>query len=120
MFADALREVVENTEGAIASLLMDFEGIAVESYAQEDTSGFDIGVIGAEFSVIVKSVQRAVESLEAGGAKELAVQAEKITTLIRVLNSDYFIALAMRPDGNLGKGRFMLRTTAPKLLQELA
>lgn len=118
MFADALREVVENTDGAVASLLMDFEGIAVDSYTKEG-SVFDIGVIGAEFSVIVKSVQRAVEALEAGGAKEVAVQADKVTTLIRILNQGYFIALALGPNGNIGKGRFMLRTTAPKLIDEL-
>ena len=40
-------------------------------------------------------------------------------TLIRTLNDTYFLALAMRPDGNLGKGRYMMRTAAPKLLAEL-
>ncbi len=119
MFAQTLREVVDNTEGALASLLMDFEGIAVESYAIQD-AGFDIDIVGAEFSVIVKSVQRAIESLEAGAAKELAVQADKVITLIRVLNKDYFVALTMKPEGNLGKGRFMLRTAAPKLIEDLA
>jgi predicted regulator of Ras-like GTPase activity (Roadblock/LC7/MglB family) len=119
MFAQTLREVVDNTEGAFASLLMDFEGIAVESYAREG-SGFDIDVVGAEFSVIVKSVQRAIDSLEAGSAKELAVQADKVITLIRVLNKDYFVALTMQPEANIGKGRFMLRTAAPKLIEDLA
>ena len=119
MFSDTLREVVDGTDGAIASLLMDFEGIAVESYAK-DRNVFDIDVVGAEFSVIIKSVRRAVESLDAGEAKELAVQADKVVTLIRVLNSDYFVALTMRPTGNMGKGRFMLRVAAPKFLEDLA
>jgi predicted regulator of Ras-like GTPase activity (Roadblock/LC7/MglB family) len=119
MFADTLREVVDGTEGAIASLLMDFEGIAVESYAS-DRDVFDIDVVGAEFSVIIKSVRRAIDSLDAGNTKELAVQAEKVITLIRVLNNDYFVALTMRPNGNMGKGRFMLRTAVPKLLEDLA
>jgi predicted regulator of Ras-like GTPase activity (Roadblock/LC7/MglB family) len=119
MFADTLREVVDNTDGAIASLLMDFEGIAVESFAK-DRDVFDIDVVGAEFSVIIKSVRRAIDSLDAGNTKEMAVQADKIVTLIRVLNADYFVALTMRPTGNMGKGRFMLRTAAPKLLEDLA
>jgi len=119
MFTDALRDLVEGTEGALASLLMDFQGVPVEQYAK-DSSPFNIEVVGAEFSVIVKSVQRAIDSLEAGGTKELAVQADKVTTLIRVLNNEYFVALALGPDANLGKGRFMLRVAAPKLLEELA
>jgi predicted regulator of Ras-like GTPase activity (Roadblock/LC7/MglB family) len=99
---------------------MDFEGIPLERYVRQGAKvPFDIEVVGAEFSVIVKSVQRTVDSLEAGGAKEVAVQADKVTTLIRVLNSDYFVALAMEPSGNLGKGRYMLRIAAPKLVAEL-
>jgi predicted regulator of Ras-like GTPase activity (Roadblock/LC7/MglB family) len=119
MFSVALRELVEGTDGALASLLMDFQGVAVEQYAK-DPSPFDIEVVGAEFSVIVKSVQRAIESLDAGGTTEVAVQAEKVTTLIRVLNHEYFVALALGPNANLGKGRFMLRVAAPKFLEALA
>ena len=40
-------------------------------------------------------------------------------TLIRVLSETYFLALAIRPDGNFGKGRYLMRTAAPKLVAEL-
>lgn len=121
MFVEALRDVVENTEGAIAGLLMDVEGIPLERYVKEGaTAPFDIDVVGAEFSVIVKSVQRTVDSLEAGGTHEVSVQAERIITLIRVLNEEYFLALALNTAGNIGKGRYMLRVSAPKFLSELS
>ncbi|MBK7399507.1 MAG: hypothetical protein IPJ34_25415 [Myxococcales bacterium] len=121
MFKETLRQVVESTEGAIAGLLMGFDGIAVESYTRDEaTDAKDINEIGMEFSVIVGSIRRAAETLEAGGAREVSIQAEHLVTLIRVLNDDYFLALTMRPDGNPGKGRFVLRTTAPKLIAELS
>ena len=41
-------------------------------------------------------------------------------TLIRMLSDTYFLALALAPDGNFGKGRYLMRTAAPKLLAELA
>ena len=120
MFKEALRQIVEGTDGAIAGLLMGFDGIPVESYTRDGaSSGKDITEIGMEFSVILGSIQRAAESLEAGGAREVAIQTEHLTTLIRVVNPEYFLALTMRPDGNPGKGRFILRTTAPRLVQEL-
>jgi predicted regulator of Ras-like GTPase activity (Roadblock/LC7/MglB family) len=122
MFKEALRQIVEQTEGAIAGLLMGFDGIAVDSYTRDEGISpniKDINEIGMEFSVILGSIKRAAEALEAGGAKEVAIQAEHLTTLIRVINEDYFVALTMRPDGNPGKGRFILRTAAPKILQEL-
>ena len=122
MFKDALRQIVEQTEGAIAGLLMGFDGIAVDSYTRDteaDQAAKDINEIGMEFSVILGSIKRAAEALESGGAKEVAIQAEHLTTLIRVINDEYFVALTMRPDGNPGKGRFVLRTAAPRIMQEL-
>jgi predicted regulator of Ras-like GTPase activity (Roadblock/LC7/MglB family) len=118
MFQDALRAMVEGTEGGVAGLVMDNEGIAVDSYARGDAP-FDITVVGIEFGVVLGSIKRAAESLEAGQAREVSIGTEKMTTLIRTLNETYFLALAIRPDGNLGKGRFLMRTAAPKLLAEL-
>ncbi len=119
MFQTVLKEVVEGTEGGIASLLMDFEGIPVDSYSKPDAP-FDINTIGAEFSVVIKSIQRAAQMLEAGDTAEIAIQAAKVTTVIRVLNDRHFVAVSVRPDGNVGKARYMLRVKAPVLLKEMA
>jgi len=118
VFQDVLRDVVDGTEGGIASLLMDFEGIAVDSYSKPGAP-FDIATIGAEFSVVLKSIQRAAQMLEAGETAEVAIQAEKMTTLIRVVNDTYFVAFSMAPGANIGKARYMLRTRVPTLLKEL-
>ncbi len=119
MFKEALQGVVDEIEGGMAGLLMDFEGIPLESYAREE-SAFDIEQVGAEVSVVVKAIQRASEMLDAGDTKEVAFKSAKMTTLIRILNDNYFIAVTLRPDGNLGKGRFLLRLAAPKLVEELS
>jgi len=42
-----------------------------------------------------------------------------MVTLIRVINKGYFVAMTMSPEGNLGKGRYLLRVMAPTLAQEL-
>jgi predicted regulator of Ras-like GTPase activity (Roadblock/LC7/MglB family) len=118
MFREALQQVVDGTEGGLAGLLMDFEGIPVETYSKKDAP-FDIESVGAEVSVVVKAIQRAVEMLQAGATKEVAFKSDKMVTLIRVVNENYFVALTMAPDGNFGKGRYLLRTAAPKLLEEL-
>ncbi|MDB5218328.1 MAG: hypothetical protein JWO86_6255, partial [Myxococcaceae bacterium] len=83
-------------------------------------SPFDINTIGIEFSVVIGSIKRASEMLEAGAANEIAVGTDRLVTIIRTLGDTYFLALAMRPDGNFGKGRYLMRTAAPKLIAELA
>jgi predicted regulator of Ras-like GTPase activity (Roadblock/LC7/MglB family) len=118
MFKEALRSVVDGTDGGIAGLLMDFEGISVESYSKE--SAFDIESVGAEVSVVVKAIQRASEMLQAGDPREVAFRSDKLVTLIRIINDGYFVAMTMTPDGNLGKGRYLLRIAAPQIAEELA
>ena len=95
MFREALRNMVENTDGGVAGLIMDSEGISVEAYAKDDT--LDITTIGIEFGVVLGSIRRAAESLEAGQPREVAIATDKMITLIRTLGDNYFLALALRP-----------------------
>lgn len=118
MFRDAIQGVVDGVDGGLAGMLMDFEGIPVDTYTRGDAV-LDMEAIGAEASVLIKSIQRASEMLEAGATREVSIQSERMVTLIRVLNESYFIAVTLRPEGNLGKARYLLRVTAPRLLQEL-
>lgn len=119
MFREAIQSVVDEIDGGLAGMLMDLEGIPVESYVRGDVQ-FDTEAIGAEASVLVKSIQRASEMLDAGDAREVSIQSERMVTLIRVLNESYFIAVTLAPGGNLGKARYLLRVIAPKLVGELA
>ena len=118
MFKETLKQLVEGTEGGLAGLLMDSSGITLESYAKDD-SPFDINSIGIEFGVVIGQIKRAAEMLEAGSANEIAVGTDKLITVIRLLGDTYFLALAMEPGGNFGKGRYLMRTAAPKLMAEL-
>jgi predicted regulator of Ras-like GTPase activity (Roadblock/LC7/MglB family) len=119
MFKEALQSVVDGTDGGIAGLLMDFEGIPLESYAKDDAL-VDIETVGAEVSVVVKGIQRATEMLDAGATSEVSFKSDKMITLIRIINEGYFVALTLKPDANVGKGRYLLRLLAPKLAEELA
>ena len=68
---------------------------------------------------ILEQSRKAALSLEAGRTDEVALKAEKVTTIVRFLNDEYFLVLALEPEANLGRGRFLLRLAAPKVLQEL-
>ena len=118
MFRESLREVVEGVDGGLASTVMDFEGIPLDSFSL-DGAQFDIEAVGVEASVLVKSIQRATSVLEAGDTKEVSIRSDKVVTLIRVVNDTYFVTLTLEPSGNLGKARYLLRLLAPKLAQEL-
>lgn len=97
---------------------MGLDGIAVETYIREK-NGFDINIIGMEFSYILGQIKKAAETLQVGGLTEIAIKAEQLTLVIRMLTDDYFIAVALTPAGNFGKCRFVLRLTAPQIINEL-
>jgi predicted regulator of Ras-like GTPase activity (Roadblock/LC7/MglB family) len=119
MFQENLKRLVTDTEGGLAGLLMGFDGIAVDSFAMTG-SAIDITTVGMEFSFILTQVRKAAEILEVGGVNEIAIKCESLTILIRVVSKDYFVALAIKPEGNFGKGRYLLRVVAPKMQADLA
>lgn len=118
MFKEALQKIVDNVEGGMAGLVMGFDGIAVDAYTREGNK-IDVTTVGMEFSFVLTQVRKAAEVLDMGGVSEIAIKAEKLTIVIRILTNEYFLALALAPDGNFGKGRYLMRMVAPKLQSEL-
>lgn len=117
MFGTILEDAVKSVKGAHAAILMGFDGIPVDAYTGDSDS--DIESIGMEFSVLLKEVQNAAEQLEAGSANEITIRTEKFSTILRILNDEYFLAVAVAADGNLGKARYRLRMAVPQLLEIL-
>ncbi len=120
MFKEILQEVVDNTDGGVAGLIMGFDGIAVDQYVSTEQSPVDVATVGMEFSVILKGIRDAAQLLDSGSAEEVSIKSERLTTLIRLINDEYFVAVTIKPSGNLGKARFLLRTRTPRLLNSLS
>ena len=100
---------------------MGFDGIAVDSYTlAEGDEDLDIQTMGMEFSFVMTQMRKAAEILEIGGIQEVCIKAERVILVMRILSQDYFMAVALRPDGNFGKARFLIRLQVPKLLADLA
>lgn len=120
MFREHLQKIVDNVEGGRAALLMGFDGIAVDSYTPRTEDDLDIQTMGMEFSFVMTQMRKAAEILEIGGIQEVSIKAERITLVMRILSQDYFMAVALSPEGNFGKARFLMRLEVPKLLADLA
>ena len=119
MFQDVLRELVERTDGAIASLLMGFDGITVDSYSKTPDT-LNMENVGSEYSGVLGQIKQAASMLDLGATREVAVQAENMTTVIRLLNDEYFVAVALGPNANVGKARYLMRIEAQGLIDKLS
>jgi predicted regulator of Ras-like GTPase activity (Roadblock/LC7/MglB family) len=118
MFRENIQKMVERVDGGVAGILMGFDGISVEAYARPD-GATDIQTVGMELAHVISQVRRATVALEVGGLREVMVRSEKLTVLVHVLNTEYFVACAIRPDANAGKARYLLRLLAPQIQSEL-
>jgi hypothetical protein len=120
-FRDHIQRVVDQVPGAVACAIMGFDGIAIDSY---DVGGaeVDIQVLFTEYASIAHQVRRAFEepSSSVGALSELVLGSGKFTTIVRPITTEYFVAAVMKPSALMGKARYLLRVTAPKIASELS
>ncbi len=115
-FSEILRDVVSGTDGAIGALIVGLDGIPVEQYSVD--GDMDIQSMTVEYSALLKEIEKGSQAARLGSTKEVTVIADKAMIMLRRLNDEYFFVLVISPEGNFGKGRFLLRMSVPKLLRE--
>jgi predicted regulator of Ras-like GTPase activity (Roadblock/LC7/MglB family) len=120
MFKQALAEIVERTEGATGALIMGMDGIAVEKVFLPEGSDANIDVAAAEITSLVRNAMRAGVNTGLGTLEELFISFERVRILARMFSPEYFVVLALKPEGNLGRGRYELRKTELRLAREFA
>ncbi|MGI8732531.1 MAG: roadblock/LC7 domain-containing protein [Pyrinomonadaceae bacterium] len=119
MFKELLESIIEHTEGSLGALIMGTDGIAVEKVLDEGNES-NLDVAAAEFTSLVRSSQRAGKETGLGDLHELVISLEAAVLIMRLLSRDYFVVLAISPEGNLGRGRFELRKAQLQLAKEFA
>lgn len=120
MFKKALEAILERTEGSTGALIMGTDGIAVEKVLMEAGKEANLDAAAAEFTTLVRATQRVSRDTGLGLLNELVLSLEEASVVMRLLNQDYFLVLAIERDGNLGRGRYELRKAELELASEFA
>ncbi len=118
-FSAHLESVVSQVDGALACSVMGFDGIAVETHQAAAAGDLELANVWVEYANLLNQAKAAAEQLKTGAVTELSINSEKVVTLMRMVTPEYFLVLALKPEGNYGKGRYVLRVTAPKVKAEL-
>jgi predicted regulator of Ras-like GTPase activity (Roadblock/LC7/MglB family) len=117
-FRDHLEGVCRGVEGAVACSLMGVDGIEVDTHLASD-SELDLKSILVEYSEVFRSARSAAIAHQAGGVVEVSINSDKLVTVARLVSPDYFMVVALTPEGNYGKARYLLRIAAPRVRAEL-
>jgi len=116
-FVESLRRVTNNLKDSKGIALVGMDGIVVEEHKKDPT--LDLQSLGAEYSAMMREVQRVNSSLQIGDIREVSVLTDKVIVISRQLSKEYFLVLVVEPEGNLGKGRFLIRREIATLEKEL-
>lgn len=122
-FESILQQILDGAGDALGIALMGNDGIPivhiVVDAASETTLGDDLGAAGAEFGRILGDVHKASDQLGAGSTQEVMIRLDRFTLLFREIADDVVLLLALGPEGNVGKSRYLMRRHAPALRAEL-
>lgn len=119
MFKEILNKIVQQCPGCVGAVVMGFDGIGIEQVAVEHAQ-LDLNLVGIEFSHVITEIRSAGEILRVGELHELSIKSEHFYFIIRPVTADYFVALVMKSEGNVGKGRYLLLRELLPLKQALA
>lgn len=116
---ESLNAIIQAVEGSLAVVIMAYDGIPIDEVAVEQ-SEFDMQLLSVEYATVLKEIKRAVTVIKMGDLEEVSISTARTSVIVRVLNNDLFTALILKRDGNVGKGRYMLKLKAFEMLQELS
>ena len=112
-FLELLKETVDKVDGAVSAMIIGTDGMSVQEYTREKL--VDLTGLSAEASAMIKDISLAADNLGLGEAREFSIVSDRCGIIMRKINHDYYLALVIKPDGNYGKGRFILKTAIPKI-----
>ncbi len=117
MFDTELNTVLSFLDGAKAILIMGYDGIVVESVSKNKDDHFqDLTV---ELGHIVKNIAELSKASNVGHLNEMILHFDKSKILLRSIHPEYFLALLMGKDENIGKSQFAIQRILPDLVKNL-
>ena len=91
-FGELLKQILSKVDGAVGALIMGLDGIAIEQQVSEGTpKDGQLGVIAGNMVLVIK-----------------------------LINPEYFLLIALAHGGNIGRARFELKKAQMMLEEEFA
>jgi predicted regulator of Ras-like GTPase activity (Roadblock/LC7/MglB family) len=122
-FDNILQALVNGCGGGLNAALMQYDGIPITQVQADglvdNPLGGDLSTAGAEFGRILGEIHKASSSLGGGAVAEVVVKLSRFILIFREVDEDVVLVLALRPDGNLGKARYLMRRHLSEILDEL-
>jgi hypothetical protein len=122
MFQDSMNKAIKHVDGAVANMLIGFDGIPIATVFAGDGALIEPTLLSLSIEAgtfLRKMQQRAAEG-EIPFVGELTLVTEQLVVLTRVLEDEYLLVMALSPDADMDRGLRMLRLMSPWIEREIA
>lgn len=114
---DVLIEMADEMDGVLAIQVTGMDGITI---ATHNPTGADVDAFSAKFAMIMKLLDRSVESINGmGDFDENLVQSQNAWILTRFLGGEFFMGIVVSRDGTLGNVRLVAGKYQERLRKSL-
>jgi predicted regulator of Ras-like GTPase activity (Roadblock/LC7/MglB family) len=118
-FREILQRLVDHTPGARGAAVIDAEGIALDEYLAAGDE-LDLAGLGVEFQGVLDLASKVTAAAFGGEALgDLALGAGDHRLLLRRIDDEFFLIVALRRDGLVGKARYLADLLLPDLRSAL-
>jgi predicted regulator of Ras-like GTPase activity (Roadblock/LC7/MglB family) len=121
-FIPVLEKILDGSSGGLAAILMGRDGLAIQQALARrvgEEEGERLGNAGVELGRILEEIRKASDAFLGGAAQEAIVGLEHYWLLVRCVDEDTVLMVALAHDGNVGKARFLMRRYVPALQADL-
>jgi predicted regulator of Ras-like GTPase activity (Roadblock/LC7/MglB family) len=122
-FSRILQNIVEQCGGGIGAALMGTDGIPIDQFVSgsvpDGPLSEDIGTAGVEFNRILEEIRKASDGIAGGAMVETVVVLNRFSLAFRPVDEDAYLVVVVAPDGNLGKARYLMRSSLGAIRDEL-
>ncbi len=116
-FGAILREVVENTPGAIGGAFAAHDGETVDAFSTWDP--IDWAVLTAHYGIVLNHVQSALHTFHYGSAHRLMFHHDELDLVIEQVSDGYFVLLAIEPPSPLALALSSIGIATAQLREEM-
>ena len=107
-FEAILRRIVAECPGCMGAALMGADGIPIAEVGGQGEAE-EVTLLGVEFGRVLEEARKVADAVNGGALEEIAVCMSRAQVVLRAVDAETYFVLAVDPNGNLGKARYLLR-----------
>jgi predicted regulator of Ras-like GTPase activity (Roadblock/LC7/MglB family) len=117
-FTSLLTDLVDGIPGSLGAAFIDNYGEAVQCHAANGDEEY-MKLMGAYQGIALQTSKGVIEQLEAGAIDYYYASYENVAFLVKALEQNYFLLLALGPAANIGRGIFRVKQAAEAFNREI-